>query len=179
MAGECVFDWMSFSAGNFTIRATANVFGVGAVMNRRASGPRPRTDPTPNMVGWRESGNLFSVETFSILKFPPLASGSVRETDSFDPPMPDLASWQKYWGLENTGSRETKLQLRSRLSATLAQRRILTAEDFRLEDGVPAAVKSMSAGANVDLVGPGPACERWRKSAAYQQWLASVSAAVK
>ena len=36
-----------------------------------------------------------------------------------------------------------------------------------------AAITAANAnpGADVDLVGPGPAYERWRKTPAYQQWL--------
>ena len=50
----------------------------------------------------------------------------------------------------------------------------LTAKDFRLRPdsaGYKAGKDGKDLGADVDLVGPGPAYERWRKTPEYQQWL--------
>jgi hypothetical protein len=37
--------------------------------------------------------------------------------------------------------------------------------------GYRAGKDGKDLGADVDLVGPGPAYERWKKTPAYQQWL--------
>ena len=50
----------------------------------------------------------------------------------------------------------------------------LTPEDFRLRPdsaGYRAGKDKKDLGADVDLVGPGPAYERWKKTPDYQQWL--------
>ena len=93
--------------------------------------------------------------------------------------MPDLDSWLKYWKLENSGSRELKLQLRGRLFTTLAEQRTLTPEDFRFQDDVSAVGETENAGANLDVVGAGPGYERWRSSGAYQQWLSQLDGVLK
>src|SRR5262249_16511247 len=50
----------------------------------------------------------------------------------------------------------------------------ITPEDFRLRPdsaGYRAGKDGKDIGADVDLVGPGPAYERWKKTPEYQQWL--------
>jgi hypothetical protein len=50
----------------------------------------------------------------------------------------------------------------------------VTPADFRLRPdsaGYRAGKDGKDLGADVDLVGPGPAYERWKKTPNYQQWL--------
>ena len=50
----------------------------------------------------------------------------------------------------------------------------ITPDDFRLRPdsaGYRAGKDKKDLGADVDLVGPGPAYERWKKTPEYQQWL--------
>ena len=50
----------------------------------------------------------------------------------------------------------------------------ITPEDFRLRSnsaGHRAGPGGKDLGADVDLVGPGPAYERWKKTPEYQRWL--------
>ena len=50
----------------------------------------------------------------------------------------------------------------------------LTPDDFRLRPDSPgykAGKDGKDLGADVDLVGPGAAYERWKKTPEYQQWL--------
>ncbi|HEX5104866.1 MAG TPA: hypothetical protein VFV87_13695, partial [Pirellulaceae bacterium] len=50
----------------------------------------------------------------------------------------------------------------------------VTAADFRLRKdsaGYRAGPDGQDLGADVDLVGPGEAYERWRKTPEYQEWL--------
>lgn len=94
----------------------------------------------------------------------------------------DLDGWKKLWATAEIDSQEGPLRfvggnLRDRPGADLDR---LTSEDFRLRPdsaGHRAASDGKDLGAEVDLVGPGPAYERWRKSSAYQQWLRETAQA--
>ena len=58
----------------------------------------------------------------------------------------------------------------------------LAPEDFRLRPdsaGYRAGKDRKDIGADVDLVGPGPAYERWKKTPDYQQWLKDTGHAKK
>ena len=61
--------------------------------------------------------------------------------------------------------------LLARLSTAPGQ---ITPEDFHLRPdsaGYRAAKDGKDLGADMDLVGPGPAYERWKNTPEYQQWL--------
>lgn len=87
-----------------------------------------------------------------------------------------LEEWKTYWTSPETDSVEGNIQfgggnLLSRPDAALDQ---LTSEDFRLRPdsaGYQAGLEGKDLGADVHLVGPGPAYERWKKTPEYQQWL--------
>jgi hypothetical protein len=52
-------------------------------------------------------------------------------------------------------------------------RREITVADFKLRPGSPgyrAAQNGKDLGADLDLVGPGKAYERWKQSPQYQEW---------
>ena len=60
--------------------------------------------------------------------------------------------------------------------------RTITAGDFRLRPDSPgyrAGKDGKDLGADVDLVGPGPAYERWKKTPEYQQWLKDTKQVTK
>ena len=84
--------------------------------------------------------------------------------------------WTQFWGADETGSFEGHIRfqggnLRSRLTAAPGQ---LTPEDFRLRPdsaGYRAGPDGKDLGADIDLVGPGKAYERWKKTPEYRQWL--------
>jgi WD40 repeat protein len=87
-----------------------------------------------------------------------------------------LADWQQLWGLTGTGSLEgrAKYQGGDVLAKFATDPDRLTPEDFRLRPDSPgykAGKDGKDLGADVDLVGPGPAYERWKKTPEYQQWL--------
>jgi formylglycine-generating enzyme required for sulfatase activity len=92
------------------------------------------------------------------------------------PPAPtSLDEWKQLWGnLERDQHRSIRYQggnLLSRPENALDQ---LTPEDFRLRPdsaGYRAGPDGKDLGADVDLVGPGAAYERWKKTPEYQQWL--------
>jgi hypothetical protein len=91
-------------------------------------------------------------------------------------PVRTLADWNRFWQTGEAGSTEGRVRyhggdLLTRLEASSER---LTPEDFRLRPdsaGYRAGKDGKDIGADVDLVGPGAAYERWKKTPAYQQWL--------
>jgi Protein tyrosine and serine/threonine kinase len=100
----------------------------------------------------------------------------------WDQPLPGspdrhtLAEWNQFWGLKETRSLQDRplfagSNLVDRLAKTPEE---VTAADYRLQPGSPgqgAGPGGQDLGANVDLVGPGPAYDRWKKTPDYRQWL--------
>jgi hypothetical protein len=88
----------------------------------------------------------------------------------------DLEAWKKFWGHEAAFTRTGRVNLQGATAlanATLNAGEV-TPEDFRLRAdsaGYRAGPDGRDLGADVDLVGPGPAYERWKKTPEYQQWL--------
>jgi hypothetical protein len=87
-----------------------------------------------------------------------------------------FAEWQQFWGLAGTGSLEgvAKYQSGDVLAKFATDPDRLMPEDFRLRPDSPgyrAGKDGKDLGADVDLVGPGPAYVRWKKTPEYQQWL--------
>jgi|GEM_PF-1232058 len=88
----------------------------------------------------------------------------------------DLADWDRFWGQQNTGSVEGVIRLQGGDLVTRARSapELVTAEDFRLRAdsaGYRAGPDGKDLGADIDLVGPGEAYERWKKTPEYQEWL--------
>jgi hypothetical protein len=74
-----------------------------------------------------------------------------------------LSDWEQFWGTENTGSQESNT--------------IPYQKDFRLADGSPgkgAGPGGKDIGADMDLVGPGEAYQRWKKTPEYQKWVKEI-----
>jgi hypothetical protein len=121
------------------------------------------------LVQWRGERNLF-----------PAGVGLVtwRVDAKAQPPHgpKNLTDWKQFWESPETGSLEGRVQfqggkLLSRSDASLDE---LTPEDFRLRADSPgsrAGADGKDLGADVDLVGPGPAYDRWKATPEYQQWL--------
>jgi hypothetical protein len=120
------------------------------------------------LVAWSEQNNVY-----------PEAVGLLGTYVRFSQPLPageSLADWNRFWGVRDTTAVRGEIRyrggdLRSRAVAQLEQ---VTAEDFRLQAGSPghrAGKDGRDLGADVDLVGPGPAYERWKQTPEYQQWL--------
>src|SRR5262249_20695630 len=87
-----------------------------------------------------------------------------------------LDSWKKYSGSAETGSLEGQARFKGgQLFARYADDpRKLTPDDFRLPAHSPGdrpAKDGKDLGADVDLVGPGAAYEKWKNMPEYQQWL--------
>jgi hypothetical protein len=85
-----------------------------------------------------------------------------------------LDEWKKFSGSKEADSRDG--QSRFQGGNLLARENLdqLTPDDFRLRPdsaGYRAGKDGKDLGADVDLVGPGPAYERWKKTPEYQLWL--------
>jgi hypothetical protein len=121
-------------------------------------------------LDWKGSHNLF----------PPMTSLCFRNaTDTLTNTnlTAGLADWRRFWDDPETGSvegwspRYIGGDVRRRAKEAPEQ---LTPTDFRLHPDSPghgAGPDGKDLGADVDLVGPGPAYERWKKTPDYQQWL--------
>jgi WD40 repeat protein len=121
------------------------------------------------LARWHDGGNLYPV-TGNLLRLSRNFQWDegVRERRS-------LAAWAEFWG-GSEHSRQGAARYRGGDLRTRVVRapESLSAEDFRLLPASPgrgAGAGGRDLGADVDLVGPGPAYERWQKTAAYRAWL--------
>ena len=129
------------------------------------------------VVNWREDRNLYSEGSrFLALR---CATGrtsgggfvftSVQPTRQYR----TLSEWNELWGQTNTGAIQGRAQFRGG-DAVLAAPFKLQPDDFRLlpeSAGYRAGPDGKDLGPDIDFVGPGPAYERWKQTADYQQWL--------
>src|SRR5262249_11734719 len=107
-------------------------------------------------------------------RFLVLGSGGPGITPT--PPITDLAGWQRYWDLKDTKSLAGEPGYRGGdpFAPALADLPALPPHDFRLPSDSPGAGAGPNGedlGADVTLVGPGEAYERWKKTPAYQDWI--------
>jgi serine/threonine protein kinase len=90
-------------------------------------------------------------------------------------PLDDLESWQKWWGMQPNGSLQGEIRfaggdLRAKV---ITNPLAITAADCRLAAdslGKGKGEGGKDLGADVDLVGPGAAYERWKKTPEYETW---------
>jgi hypothetical protein len=121
-------------------------------------------------VGWKGERNLFS------LSGPFLNLAASEKAPAPPKPLEHLADWKRFWGATETGSVTGQVRFHGGdLLARLATAsEAVTPDDFRLRAdsaGYKAGKGGKDLGADVDLVGPGAAYERWKKTPEYQQWL--------
>jgi hypothetical protein len=96
------------------------------------------------------------------------STGKFRDLGS----LTGVDQWQEFWKLDKVRSTVGKIRFqRADLAAGMRAPDKLTPQDFRLKTDDP---KLKGFGADVDLVGPGPAYDRWRQTGAYQQWLRDI-----
>jgi len=130
----------------------------------------------PRWVSWREQGNLY----WTGGKYLELMN---KDHSHFSDLANDRTDWNRFWGLEDTGSQEGIIRYqRGDLHAKAwSNPEQLTPEDFRLRPdsaGYRAGPDGKDLGADIDLVGPGKAYERWKKTPAYHAWLIETKAAL-
>jgi hypothetical protein len=135
---------------------------------------RPRPEDAKalllRMLAWRDRSNLYAPGASALLWNEP-PEGVSRE---FGPR--NLADWKRHWasGDGDTVEGRVRYQGGDLLARLRAAPERLTTEDFRLRPdsaGYRAGKDGKDLGADVDLVGPGAAYERWKKTPEYQEWL--------
>lgn len=120
-------------------------------------------------ISWQGQRNLFALQGHFLQH----SDGKLLDSTK---PLIGLEEWKRFWGSTETNSLKGIVRyhggdLRSKLRAESEK---LTPEDFRLRPDSPgykAGKNGKDLGADIDLVGPGPAYERWKKTPDYQQWL--------
>jgi hypothetical protein len=119
---------------------------------RRLSNERALAE-LPNLLRWTEERNVYEVHT----SYTNLAN------------IAHVRDWEQFWKVDRTGSLQGTL--RFKLGAPFGPN--LTPESFRLQSeslGQAAGRDGRDLGADVDLVGPGQAYERWTKTDQYKTW---------
>jgi hypothetical protein len=152
--------------GSFSCNQTGEMLARGPSLSAKEA-----EELLVRLIDWHERQNLYrpSQEHLKLsLDFRPQVPTRPRTR---------LADWLEFWHLPNdTGSLEALSRFqRDDISARLeSAAELLTPADFRLLPGAPgkgAGLRGKDLGADLDLVGPGAAYERWRKTPEYQQWL--------
>ncbi|MCI0683913.1 MAG: serine/threonine protein kinase [Gemmataceae bacterium] len=129
------------------------------------------------LLGWREQQNLYpeAVDFLNLsVKSEPFQPSRVRK---------NVGDWQQFWGLGAGASLQGRIRCQGGdvLSRLAKAPESIRAAEFRLQPdgaGYQAGKAGRDLGANVDLVGPGEAYERWKESPEHQEWR-KVSGQVK
>jgi hypothetical protein len=122
----------------------------------------------PRMVRWQEQYNLHQTRVV----YGNGAQNGWAELSGTK----TLEEWNRHWGLARSDALIGRPKfVGGNVAAKLSVRpEQVTARDFRLADDSPgkgAGPGGKDLGADVDLVGPGPAYERWKQTPDYRQWL--------
>jgi hypothetical protein len=116
------------------------------------------------LVAWRERRNVYT-EPATFLRLYS-RDGELTPTR----PRTTLADWEEFRGLKDTGSVQGPIRFRTNVAPGAGT----APDDLRLRPdskGYRAGDGGRDLGADIDLVGPGPAYERWKKTPDYQAWL--------
>jgi hypothetical protein len=151
-----------------SIEAAQTLFACSGAFVRYSPGalpPQPLADAVRGTMSWRDEQSLYPVKI------------SVRAGPEPVPSRIDgIAAWDRLWDTQQPGSLTGRPRFQGGdldAIATEGSER-LKPDDFRLRPDSPgyrAGKDGKDLGADVDLVGPGPAYERWKKTPEYQQWL--------
>jgi hypothetical protein len=159
------------------VQAAANIFdGQDAAVSFQSFPPPAAflAQPTETeeflrrLVEWREARNLYADQPHLLR---PWLKGK-----RLQPTWDTLADWKRLWKLGELDSTRGRIRYHGGdvLSKFVVARDHVTAADFRLRPdsaGYRAGKDGKDLGADIDLVGPGPAYEGWKKTPEYQQWL--------
>jgi hypothetical protein len=121
------------------------------------------------LIDWREQRNLYLSGASSI-------NWTSREGSVLPFAPGNLRDWQSRWNLTKSESLEGAIRFQGGdlLARAAIEPEKLSPEDFRVRTdsaGYRAGPDGKDLGADVDLVGPGEAYERWKKTPEYQEWL--------
>jgi hypothetical protein len=122
-------------------------------------------------VAWRGNRNLFLRSDDPLLM---LAVNNEQLPSTL--PVRTLDDWKRFWGIEELDSQAGQARFHGGdlVARAASSPELLNPDDYRLRSDSPgyrAVPDGKDLGADVDLVGPGPAYERWKKTPEYQEWL--------
>ena len=145
--------------------------GQGAPPPERALTGTELENRLRRIVVWREEHNV-SAEGVPLLTLNEARAGRVEPTRRYQ----TVEEWNQLWGLAESTSLRGPIRFEGGdLHAKLEMMgQPLTLGDFQLQSnstGYRAAADGLDLGPDLDLVGPGPAYERWQKTPEYQEWL--------
>jgi hypothetical protein len=109
-------------------------------------------DKLPAFARWRDEGTIYRVKEGFVES---LSGGSTVK---------GVEEWSRLWGRSEQSekaARAGEIPYKSNPSRR-PNPQSASPEDYRLLDG--------AAGADVDLVGPGPAYEKWKQTPDYGEW---------
>jgi hypothetical protein len=154
-----------------TVEAADNLFDVAEVLFFVSTGKALQPKEIESLLrlkfDWREGQNLFAPGACTIRAHAPEDAAGTFLSPKI------LKDWKTFWRLGEVGSAEDRPKyqggdVRTRFGAAPDK---LSAEDFRLRPDSPGYRAGKDLGADIDLVGPGAAYERWKKTPDYQKWL--------
>jgi hypothetical protein len=124
----------------------------------------------PRLVRFREERNIYHAPAADLLLVAVDWQTQVSTCGA------NLDEWQRFWGLSDTQSSAGSIRFTggNLLERSLIHLDELTPEDFRLRPdsaGYRAGPDGKDLGADIHLVGPGEAYERWKQTPEYQHWL--------
>jgi hypothetical protein len=162
------------------VAASANVFdgrrGLFYLNQTRLLNPAALSEPAAaealvgRLFAWRGQRNLYPTGV------PLLACDDAPKPLPSTRDYKSLAAWKAFWATTEVGSLQGCPRFQGgdlRAKAALTPE-LITPDDFRLRPDSPgykAGKDGKNLGADVDLVGPGKAYERWKKTPEYEQWL--------
>jgi hypothetical protein len=152
------------------MQASANIFD-GTMEVRHFDSAAAAEKLLTKLVTWREDGNLYLLPMDIDLLW-------MRQSPEKASPVPTktMADWKSLWGMDDLDSKrgKAKFQGGDLVAKAKLTPELVAPEDFRLRrdsDAYQVGKGGKDLGADVDLVGPGAAYERWKKTPAYQEWL--------
>jgi uncharacterized protein (TIGR03067 family) len=129
----------------------------------------------PKLLTWNGRGNLYPASN-RYLFLSAVRDNAESQPWATAPEVLRLSDWTRFWGNTETGAVEGRILFQGGNLAAKARpdAERLQANDFRLPPGSAgkgAGPGGKDLGADVDLVGPCPAYEKWKQTKGYQQWL--------
>jgi hypothetical protein len=123
-------------------------------------------------LDWRDRNNLYRSDCYFITSSAVSANLQTRRSTLAN----SQTEWNNFWNLKSTSSLQGEIRFRggdlsAQPAAAIEQ---LPADSFRLDPQSPGASvgpNGADLGADLGLVGPGAAYQRWQATPVYQQWL--------
>jgi hypothetical protein len=127
---------------------------------------------------WSESSNLYNFKC----GYGEIVATIGEKAGPHRVPLPDLEKWHGFWKVTDSKSSEGAAVFENgdrvhqhfhKIALDASALAALKPADFRLAPGSPGKGKGEGGrdiGADVDLVGPGEAYEKWKKTREYQEW---------